>query len=122
MKESFYSSLTNKIQEKLLEKDFLNSLLSKISELKPKPQKNRLGLSGDLDSSIVAVVGVVGLLGFMTLSCLLGLQIGTMQVKADRDYQQAMEVWELNRDQLEKARASGRQKSTIWLVPEHLRK
>lgn len=36
-----------------------------------------------------------------------------MQVKADRDYQQAMEIWSLNRDQLLKARASGRQKSTI---------
>lgn len=121
MKESFYSSLTNKIQEKLLEKSFLNSLLSKIEELKPKPQRNRLGLSGDLDGSILAVIVVVGLLGFMTLSCLLGKQIGTMQVKGDRDYQQAMEIWLLNRDQLEKARAAGQQKSTIWLVPEYLR-
>jgi hypothetical protein len=120
--EKFSSGVVSKIQKKLLDKDFLNSLLSQIDELKPKPQnkpqRNLLDLN---DNPTIAVVVVVGLLGFMGLSSFLGWKIGSMQVKGDRDYQQAMEIWELNRDQIEQAKAQGRQKTTLWIIPEYQR-
>lgn len=128
--EKFSSAVVSKIQQKMLERDFLSNLVEKIEQLKPKSQnkpqieqvkpkpqnkprkRNPLDLN---DNPTIAVVVVVG------LSTFLGWQIGSMQVKGESDYQQAMEIWELNRDQLEKARAAGRQKSTVWIVPEYLR-
>lgn len=113
-----------------LAKQIIEQLKTLLSEKKaqpktlqpiPSPQEPKPKTSTWNSEPGVVVAVVVGLLGFMGLSTWLGLQIGSMQVKADRDYQQAMEIWQLNRDQLEKARASGRQKSTIWLVPEYLR-
>jgi hypothetical protein len=64
---------------------------------------------------------VVGVLSVLTLNGWLGAQIGNLQARSDPSYQQAMEIWQLNQAQLEKARAEGRKKSTIWLVPDHLR-
>jgi hypothetical protein len=138
--EKFSSGLLSKMHEKILDENFLTSLLNKIEKLKPqsklrklqdklqdkpqsklqdKPQKNRLDLNDN--PTLAVVVVVVGLLGFMGLSSFLGWQIGSMQVKGDRDYQQAMEIWEWNRDQIEKAKAQGRQKTTTWIVPEYQR-
>jgi hypothetical protein len=57
----------------------------------------------------------------MGLSTFLGVQIGSMRVKSDRDYQEAMQIWEWNRDQIENARTQGRQKTTTWIVPEYQR-
>jgi uncharacterized coiled-coil protein SlyX len=64
---------------------------------------------------------VVGVLSVLTLNGWLGVQIGNLQARSDPGYQQAMEIWQLNQAQLKKARAEGRKKSTIWLVPDHLR-
>ncbi len=129
--EKFSSGLLSKMHEKVLDENFLTSLLNKIEKLKPqsklqgnpqsklqdKPQKNPL----DWNDKNLTVLVVGGLLGFMGLSTFLGVQIGSMRVKSDRDYRQAMEIWQLNQAQLEKARAEGRKKSTIWLVPDYLR-
>lgn len=133
--EKFSSAVVSKIQQKMLERDFLSNLVEKIEQLKPKsqnkpqieelkpkpqnkPQRNPLGLN---DNPTIAVVVVVGLLGFMGLSTFLGWQIGSLQVKGDRDYQQAMEIWSRNRDQIEQAKAQGRQKTTLWIIPEYER-
>ena len=121
-REKLINDLAKQIMEEL--KTFLSEKKASPRTQKsiPNPQNPEPKTSTwNSEEGVVAAV-VVGLLGFMCLSCWLGLQIGSMQVKADRDYQQAMGVWELNREQLEKARAEGRQKSTIWLVPEYLRK
>jgi hypothetical protein len=114
--------------EKILDENFLTSLLNKIEKLKPqsklpklqdkpqsklqdKPQKNPLDLSDN--SSTVLIAG--GLLGFMGLSAFLGVQIGSMQVKGDRDYQQAMQIWEWNQDLVHKARSDNKTKTTLWI-------
>lgn len=133
--EKFSSGLLSKMHEKILDENFLTSLLNKIEKLKPqsklpklqdkpqdkpqsKLQRNPLDLN---DNPTIAVVVVVGLLGFMGLSTFLGWQIGSLQVKGDRDYQQAMEIWDWNRDQIQKARAARQQKTTTWIVPEYER-
>ena len=128
--EKFSSGLLSKMHEKILDENFLTSLLNKIEELKPqskrsklqdklqdKPQRNPL----DWTDSNLTVLVVGGLLGFMGLSAFLGVQIGSLQVKSDRDYQQAMEIWSWNRDQIEQAKAQGRQKTTLWIIPEYER-
>ena len=95
-REKLINDLAKQIMEEL--KTFLSNLKAapKTQKSIPNPQNPEPKTSTwNCEEGVVAAV-VVGLLGFMCLSCWLGLQIGSMQVKADRDYQQAMEVWEMS--------------------------
>ncbi len=136
--EKFSSGLLSKMHEKMLDENFLTNVFNKIEKLKlrklqdklqsklqdkpqskvqDKPQRNPL----DWSDSRSTVLIVSGLLGFMGLSTFLGVQIGSMQVRGSSDYQQAMEIWGWNHDQIEQAKAQGRQKTTLWIIPEYQR-
>jgi hypothetical protein len=118
-KEKLYLGLTQKIQQELLEENFLKTLLSKIEKYSPKPQiekhkfhRNLLVLSDD--STVVSIL-VLTLTFFTAGGFWMGAAVRTWQIQADFSYQQAMQYWEWNRDLIQKAQIEGKTKTTIWI-------
>ncbi len=119
-------------REKLIN-DLAKQIIEQLKTLLPKPQPKTLSsvpsprepqqkaLTWSFDLAGASAVVAVSVVGLVSMSWWLGWQTRGWQIQADRDFQLGAELVQWNREQLDRARSEGRQKSTIWIVPPEAR-